>query len=110
MMKQLKLYGWRIEQGDPKRGRFVATVEVRDGKVLIHAETPHLERQLHVAIDPAAYRRGFRFASSPHEPGSYETASDPNFLDALVMANGLWIGRSYDGWTIHEVKSKIVEG
>lgn len=108
-MKKLKLYGWKSETEKPEEGHFVATVYVRGGNVVIEAETPLLEKELHAAIDPAAYQRGFRLAPSPHEPGTFEKASDPGFLEALLIADNLWWAKEYGGWAIHGVLSRIVE-
>jgi hypothetical protein len=107
-MKKLRLWGWKIDEGKPKDGLFVATVYVHDGKVVIEAITPKLVQELHAAIDPGAYERGFRHVTVPHESGTFETVRDPQFLEAVIEQNGLWLWNTYDGWTIHEVLSKIV--
>jgi hypothetical protein len=93
----------------PKDGRFVATVYVEDGKVVINADTLRLAQDLHEAIDPGAYERGFRHIIVPHESGTFETAPDPQFLEAVIEQTGLWMGHTYDGWTIDEVMSRIVD-
>jgi hypothetical protein len=108
-MRKLKLWGWKLGKMRPENGRFVATIYAEDGKVVIHADTSRLVKDLHEAIDPGAYERGFRHAIVLHESGTFETARDSHFLDSLTEQNGLWWGHTYDGWTIDAVMSKIVD-
>lgn len=108
-MRKLKLWGWMLGKMSPKDGRFVATVYVEGGKVVINADTLRLAQDLHDAIDPGAYERGLRHIIVPHESGTFETARDPQFLEAVIEQTGLWVGRTYDGWTIDAVISKIVD-
>jgi len=91
----------------PESGQFVAAVYVENGKVVIEANAPRLAQELHAVIDPGAYERGFRHIITPHESGSFETARDPKFLEAITEQTGLWMmGRTYDRWTIDGVMSK----
>ncbi len=109
-MKKIFIYGLRPGLDSLEEGRFIATISVHNGRLVIENPlTPQIAQGLLSIIEPIANGPGFRHAASAHEPGIYRKIDDPLFIDALQCSNALWSGHRYDGWAIFPMRSKITD-
>ena len=118
-MKKLELFGFRKNFFGREVRKQIATIYVRDGKVVVESEMPKLREILQQAIEHEAYsEKGIESVGTLEgEGGGFHKPEDSNFLEELRMAN-LWVqkdeGRSvrvreWDGWFVSIPRSKVVD-
>lgn len=109
-MKKLRLFATHSRDSRPKEHSFIATVLVRDGRILIEdAVTPDIAHELKETIEPGAYSQGFFWASGPHDPAIRQKPDNPFFLEALLLVKGFWWGKTYDGWSVVPARCVIID-